>query len=199
MLWTKVPQTGGTCIASCSSDGSACRLKLPCQHSVMQALIKPTRSEKHPRVMVSMDWTDLLPRSEIVRALTRCCCCASAAILHHNQDCQKCVLDMLCKSVMRSWQVAEDWMAPMPQVHWEFWSNANDMCGPVCDVQKSFMKASPAVSCPLKQTKPAALITRGCLNCGACATTAASARRAGLPGRRRGNAAGGTRQSTPAF
>lgn len=26
------------------------------------------------------------------------------------------------------------------QVHWEFWSNANDMCGPVCDVQKRFMK-----------------------------------------------------------
>lgn len=36
-------------------------------HTFTQALIKPTRSEKHPRVMVSMDWTDLLPRSEIVR------------------------------------------------------------------------------------------------------------------------------------
>lgn len=32
----------------------------------LKALIKPSRSDKHPRVMVSMDWTDLLPRSEIV-------------------------------------------------------------------------------------------------------------------------------------
>ena len=29
------------------------------------------------------------------------------------------------------------------QVNWEFWSNSNDMCGPVCDVQKEFIKASP--------------------------------------------------------
>ena len=28
------------------------------------------------------------------------------------------------------------------QVQWEFWSNSNDMCGPVCDVQKEFIKVS---------------------------------------------------------
>lgn len=26
------------------------------------------------------------------------------------------------------------------QVNWEFWTNSNDMCGPVCDVQKEFIK-----------------------------------------------------------
>lgn len=35
------------------------------------------------------------------------------------------------------------------QVHWEFWSNANDMCGPVCDVQKSFMKVRRQCSAAL--------------------------------------------------
>ena len=23
---------------------------------------------------------------------------------------------------------------------WEFWTNSNDQCGPVCDVQKEFIK-----------------------------------------------------------
>lgn len=27
-----------------------------------------------------------------------------------------------------------------PQVSWEFWTNSNDQCGPVCDVQKEFIK-----------------------------------------------------------
>lgn len=26
------------------------------------------------------------------------------------------------------------------QVSWEFWTNSNDQCGPVCDVQKEFIK-----------------------------------------------------------
>jgi hypothetical protein len=26
------------------------------------------------------------------------------------------------------------------QVEWEFWTNSNDMCGAVCDVQKEFIK-----------------------------------------------------------
>jgi hypothetical protein len=64
----------------------------------MQALIKPTKSDKHPRVMVSMDWTDLLPRSEIVRTMLlfhHCCLCADACSDHaadiptwlHNPSC----------------------------------------------------------------------------------------------------------------
>jgi hypothetical protein len=69
----------------------------------LKALIKPTRSDKHPRVMISLDWTDLLPRSEIV--------------------------------------------------HWEFWSNANDMCGPVCDVQKSFIKEFAPVAKDFQENK----------------------------------------------
>jgi hypothetical protein len=43
----------------------------------------------------------------------------------------------------------------MLQVHWEFWSNANDMCGPVCDVQKSFMKARSPVPRALHQSASA--------------------------------------------
>jgi hypothetical protein len=30
--------------------------------------------------------------------------------------------------------------ACLPQVQWEFWTNSNDQCGPVCDVQKEFIK-----------------------------------------------------------
>jgi hypothetical protein len=26
------------------------------------------------------------------------------------------------------------------QVDWEFWTNSNDMCGAVCDVQREFIK-----------------------------------------------------------
>ena len=26
------------------------------------------------------------------------------------------------------------------QVEWEFWTNSNDMCGAVCDVQREFIK-----------------------------------------------------------
>lgn len=29
------------------------------------------------------------------------------------------------------------------QVEWEFWTNSNDMCGAVCDVQKEFIKVQP--------------------------------------------------------
>ena len=32
--------------------------------------------------------------------------------------------------------------APAPQVEWEFWTNSNDMCGAVCDVQREFIKVS---------------------------------------------------------
>lgn len=39
--------------------------------------------------------------------------------------------------------VVMDWKDALPaadKVTWEFWSNSNDMCGPVCDVQKEFIK-----------------------------------------------------------
>lgn len=34
----------------------------------LKGLIKPTRSDKDPHAMVSLDWTDILPRSEVVGA-----------------------------------------------------------------------------------------------------------------------------------
>ena len=42
-------------------------------------------------------------------------------------------------------------------MQWEFWSNSNDMCGPVCDVQKEFIKARHrlcgACSCTLERDR----------------------------------------------
>ena len=38
-----------------------------------------------------------------------------------------------------------DWNDVLPRaekVSWEFWSNSNDQCGPLCDVQKEFIKVS---------------------------------------------------------
>ena len=32
-------------------------------------------------------------------------------------------------------------------MQWEFWSNSNDMCGPVCDVQKEFIKVGQPALC----------------------------------------------------
>ena len=40
-----------------------------------------------------------------------------------------------------------DWNDVLPRaekVSWEFWSNSNDQCGPLCDVQKEFIKVSGA-------------------------------------------------------
>jgi hypothetical protein len=39
--------------------------------------------------------------------------------------------------------IVMDWSDVLPKasrVEWEFWSNSNDMCGAVCDVQKEFIK-----------------------------------------------------------
>ncbi|KAI3427174.1 hypothetical protein D9Q98_007111 [Chlorella vulgaris] len=39
--------------------------------------------------------------------------------------------------------VSMDWTDLLPkkqQVHWEFWTNSNDQCGSICDVQKQFIK-----------------------------------------------------------
>lgn len=39
--------------------------------------------------------------------------------------------------------VVMDWTDALPKadkVEWEFWSNSNDQCGAVCDVQKEFIK-----------------------------------------------------------
>ena len=39
--------------------------------------------------------------------------------------------------------VSMDWTDALPRqkrVAWEFWTNSNDQCGPICDVQKGFIK-----------------------------------------------------------
>lgn len=39
--------------------------------------------------------------------------------------------------------VVMDWTDALPKadkVEWEFWTNSNDQCGAVCDVQKEFIK-----------------------------------------------------------
>lgn len=39
--------------------------------------------------------------------------------------------------------VVMDWTDALPKadkVAWEFWTNSNDQCGAVCDVQKEFIK-----------------------------------------------------------
>ena len=41
--------------------------------------------------------------------------------------------------------VVMDWLDALPRadkVEWEFWTNSNDQCGAVCDVQKEFIKVS---------------------------------------------------------
>ena len=54
-------------------------------------------------------------------------------------------------------QFRDVYLCVMDQVEWEFWTNSNDMCGAVCDVQKEFIKvrlpcralaaASPPCTC----------------------------------------------------
>eukprot|EP00887_Chlorella_sp_A99_P001340 scaffold14.g1340.t1 len=50
------------------------------------------------------------------------------------------------KGLLKSGQqvyVTLDWTDALPkkqQVSWEFWTNSNDQCGPICDVQKEFIK-----------------------------------------------------------
>ena len=47
-----------------------------------------------------------------------------------------------------------DWNDVLPRaekVSWEFWSNSNDQCGPLCDVQKEFIKVSWPCGLPLLQ------------------------------------------------
>lgn len=39
--------------------------------------------------------------------------------------------------------VVMDWTDALPKadlVEWEFWTNSNDQCGAVCDVQREFIK-----------------------------------------------------------
>ncbi|GAB4818464.1 hypothetical protein N2152v2_005510 [Parachlorella kessleri] len=45
--------------------------------------------------------------------------------------------------------VTMDWTDALPkkqQVSWEFWTNSNDECGPVCEVQREFVKAMVPVA-----------------------------------------------------
>lgn len=46
--------------------------------------------------------------------------------------------------------VVMDWIDALPKadkVEWEFWTNSNDQCGAVCDVQKEFIKVSNQKKC----------------------------------------------------
>ncbi len=45
--------------------------------------------------------------------------------------------------------VSLDWNDALPRkktVEWEFWTNSNDMCGAVCDVQQEFIRVCCVVS-----------------------------------------------------
>ena len=47
--------------------------------------------------------------------------------------------------------VVMDWIDALPRadmVEWEFWTNSNDQCGAVCDVQKEFIKVCLGQSRP---------------------------------------------------
>jgi hypothetical protein len=50
------------------------------------------------------------------------------------------------KSLLKGGQpvyVSLDWTDALPKkqlVTWEFWTNSNDLCGPVCDIQRDFIK-----------------------------------------------------------
>lgn len=50
------------------------------------------------------------------------------------------------KSLLKGGQpvyVSLDWTDVLPKkqlVSWEFWTNSNDLCGPVCDIQRDFIK-----------------------------------------------------------
>ena len=42
----------------------------------LKTLIKPQKDLPHPKVLVSLDWTDLLPRNEVVGRLVMLCTAA---------------------------------------------------------------------------------------------------------------------------
>lgn len=144
---------------------------------ILKGLIRPTRKDREPTAMVSMDWTDILPRSEVVcpphpplhpsplvvlahtaciACVLVCCYCrlklanlnpppppptsAFARIFLIAASSAASYFSRLCSESML-YTMFTIWM----QVHWEFWSNANDMCGPVCDIQKAFMKVPSAL------------------------------------------------------
>ena len=49
----------------------------------LKQLIKPQKDLPHPKVLVSLDWTDLLPRNEVVS--DRCASHAASACLKHTE------------------------------------------------------------------------------------------------------------------
>jgi len=84
---------------------------------VLKDLLKPGMED----VYVVMDWNDVLPRADKVRG----------GALVPAQDVLHLPPARLCVNV---------WGAGRAQVNWEFWTNSNDMCGAVCNVQQEFIK-----------------------------------------------------------
>ena len=70
----------------------------------------------------------------------------AAFITKSDGDALKTLLKVDSSGSSKDVVVVMDWKDALPaadKVTWEFWSNSNDMCGPVCDVQKEFIKAGP--------------------------------------------------------
>lgn len=58
-------------------------------------------------------------------------------------------LKSLIKGTNSPIYAALDWTDSLPRkkvVEWEFWTGSNDMCGPVCDVQRDFIKTFAPVA-----------------------------------------------------
>src|SRR5947209_6531116 len=67
----------------------------------------------------------------------------AAFITKSDGDALKTLLKVDSSGSSKEVVVVMDWKDALPaadKVTWEFWSNSNDMCGPVCDVQKEFIK-----------------------------------------------------------
>ena len=54
----------------------------------LKKLIKPTRDQPHPKVLVSLDWTDLLPHQEVVRPQTSPEADADSTLVAERTACQ---------------------------------------------------------------------------------------------------------------
>lgn len=62
-------------------------------------------------------------------------CCFFYSPTVSNIMCEECLPAAILKG-----SCAVPLAFPGVQVSWEFWTNSNDQCGPVCDVQKEFIK-----------------------------------------------------------
>ena len=99
----------------------------------LKDLFKRTGSADVEDVYIVMDWNDVLPRAEKVGP--------PAAL---PPDMPKCKLLRVPCGPLSGVKKAECWRlnTSSSQVEWEFWTNSNDMCGAVCDVQREFIKVN---------------------------------------------------------